>query len=47
VGYADHYFLNLRGKLLDIEIDDPYVSNPSADETKESAQEILKTLRTF
>jgi hypothetical protein len=47
VGYSDHYFLNLRGKLLDIEFHDPYVSNPSSNETKESAQEILKTLRTF
>jgi hypothetical protein len=47
VGYSDHYFFNLRGELLDTEFDDPYVSNPSSDENKESEQEILKTIRTF
>ena len=47
VGYSDHYFFNLRGKLLHIEVDDPYIDNPSSDETKDSAQEILKTFRTF
>jgi hypothetical protein len=47
VGYSDHYFFNLRGKLLHIEVDDPYIDNPSSDDTKDSVQEILKTLRTF
>jgi hypothetical protein len=40
VGYSDHYFFNLRGELLDTEFDDPYVSNPSSDENKESEQGI-------
>jgi hypothetical protein len=47
VGCSDHYFFNLRGKLLHIEVRDPYIDNPSSDETKDSVQEILKTLRTF
>jgi hypothetical protein len=47
VGYSDHYFFNLRGKLLHIEVDDPYIDNPSSDDAKNSVQEILKTLRTF
>jgi hypothetical protein len=47
VGYSDHYFFNLRGKLLHIEVDDPYIDNPSSDDAKDSVQEILKTLRTF
>ena len=47
VGYSDHYFLNLRGKLLHIEVHDPYIDNPSSDDAKDSVQEILKTLRTF
>jgi hypothetical protein len=47
VGYSDHYFFNLRGKLLHIEVDDPYIDNPSSDDAKDSVQEILKTLWTF
>lgn len=45
VGYSDYYFLNLRGKLLRIEFDDPNVENSSSHETKESEKEILKTFR--
>jgi hypothetical protein len=47
VGYSDHYFFNLRGKLLHIEVDDPYIDNPSSDDAKNSVQEILKTLGSF
>jgi hypothetical protein len=42
VGYSDHYFFNLRGKLLHIEVDDPYIDNPSSDDAKDSVQEILR-----
>ena len=35
VGYSDHYFFNLHGKLLHIEVDDPYIDNPSSDQNKQ------------
>jgi|SRR5580692_2837022 hypothetical protein len=46
-GYSDYYFFNLRGKLLHVEFDDPYIDDLSSHESKESEKEILQTFLAF
>ena len=48
VDYSDDYLFNLRGKLLHIEFDGPYIhDNHPSDETKKLEPRLLATFRTF
>ncbi len=48
VEYSDDYLLNLRGKILHIEFDGPYINdNHPPQETKKLEPQLLATFRTF
>ena len=48
VDYSDNYLFNLRGKLLHIEFDVPYIhDNHPAPEVRELELKLLATFRTF
>ena len=48
VDYSDDYLFNLRGKILHIEFDGPYINdNHPSEETKKLERQLLATFRTF
>ena len=48
VHYSDDYLFNLRGKILHIEFDGPYINdNHPSEETKKLEPQLLATFRTF
>jgi hypothetical protein len=48
VAYSDDYLFNLRGEILHIEFDGPYINdNHPSEETKKLEPQILATFRTF
>jgi hypothetical protein len=46
--YSDDYLFNLRGKLLHIEFDGPYIHDKTpSEETKKLEPRLLATFQTF